>query len=508
MSTPQATDTSDEGFVAEIHTVAGTGSPGREGDGGPAVSAKLNKPLGVVVDAVGTVYFSDYHNHQIRKITTDGKISTVAGDGKGAYRGDNGPAASAQLFHPRELAVDGAGNLYVADGNNHRIRKITPDGAITTVAGTNGNGFSGDGGPATSARLDLPIGVAVDSTGALYIADHRNHRIRKVDTDGKINTIAGHKGAGFTGDGSPAASAQLSGPHGVTVDSAGNLYIADTGNQRIRKIAPDGTITTVAGSNGYGFKGDDGPATSAQLYTPVRVALDSTGALYIVDSSNHRIRKVAPDGTISTVAGSTGKGIAGDGGPAASAQLQNPYGLAVDCVDTLYIADHANHRIRKVTSQKMAGLPESGTVVSWANVRSRLRMGVYRESLKDGAPVHQSLPTPRPHQHWRLIPAGQADGDILYRIENTRSGKVLEVADARETTGAPVTQYAYGGTEAHHQHWKLIPAGPAGDTPRTYEIANHKSGLLLHTDTNAPTALTQHDANGDHRNRRWQLLPV
>ncbi|MEV7659608.1 RICIN domain-containing protein [Streptomyces anulatus] len=424
------------------------------------------------------------------------------------YRGDNGPAASAQLFYPRELAMDIAGNLYVADGNNHRIRKITPDGTITTVAGTNGKGFTGDGGPATSARLDLPLGVAVDSTGALYIVDAHNNRIRKVDTDGNISTIAGHKGAGFTGDGGPATSAQLSGPQGVTVDNAGNLNIADTGNHRIRKITSDGKIATIAGTTSKGFSGDGGPATSAQLDHPVRVVLDSTGSLYIVDAHNNRIRRVAPDGTISTVAGSTGKGFAGDGGPAASAQLQNPYGLAVDCVDTLYIADHANHRIRKVTSQKMAGLPESGTVVTWANVRSRLRVGVYRESLKDGAAVHQSLPTPRPHQRWRLIPAGQADGNILYRIENTRSGKVLEVTDARETTGAPVAQYTYGGSDAHHQHWKLIPTGPAGDTPRTYEIANHKSGLLLHTDTNAPAALTQQDANGDHRNRRWQLLPV
>ncbi|MFE9853176.1 RICIN domain-containing protein [Streptomyces sp. NPDC005576] len=508
MGTPEAGDTSGEDFVAQIFTVAGTGTPGREGDGGPAVSAKLDRPLGVVVDAFGTVYFSDFGNHQIRKITTDGKIGTVAGDGKGTYRGDNGPAASAQLYHPRELTLDSAGNLYVADGHNHRIRKITPDGTITTVAGTNGNGFTGDGGPATSARLDLPCGVAVDSAGDLYIADHRNHRIRRVAADGKISTIAGHRGAGFTGDGGPAASAQLNGPQGVTVDSADNLYVVDTGNHRIRKITPDGKITTVAGMNGYGVKGDGGPATSAQLYYPIRVVLDSTGALYIADSSNHRIRKVAPDGTISTVVGAAGKGFSGDGGPAASAQLQNPYGLAVDCVDTLYISDHANHRIRKITSEKMAGLPDSGAVVSWVNTRSKLRMGVYRESLKDGAAAHQSLASLRAHQKWRLIATGQADGEILYRIENVRSGKALEVTDAHETPGAPVAQRAYLGGDASHQQWRLITMSAETDTSRIYEIANHHSGLLLHAGTNAPTALTQQGTDGDHRNRQWQLLPA
>ncbi|MER7225900.1 RICIN domain-containing protein, partial [Streptomyces rubradiris] len=183
-------------------------------------------------------------------------------------------------------------------------------------------------------------------------------------------------------------------------------------------------------------------------------------------------------------------------------------GVAVDCVDALYIADYNNHRVRKVASVKLAGLPDAGTVVSWANVRSRLRMGVHQESTKDGAEVHQVLAVPRDHQRWRLIPTGQHDGAVLYRIENVRSGKVLEVAGAQERAGAVVAQRAYEGVDAHHQHWRLIPVGSATDTPRVFEIANHNSGLLLRVDTNARTPVKQHGSEGDHRGRQWQLLPV
>ncbi|WP_299542533.1 RICIN domain-containing protein, partial [uncultured Streptomyces sp.] len=212
--------------------------------------------------------------------------------------------------------------------------------------------------------------------------------------------------------------------------------------------------------------------------------------------------------TISTVAGTGTAGFGGDDGPATSAQLNSPFGLAVDCVDTLYIADYSNHRIRRIASEKMAGLPESGTVVSWANVRSRLRMGVLRESLKDGAEIQQSLASPRAHQRWRLIASGQDDGEVLYRIENVRSGKVLEVVGGGTVDGAVVAQRAYEGSDAEHQQWRLIPVGSVTDTRRIYEIANRNSGLLLRVDTNAPTVVKQYGAQGDHRDRQWQLLPV
>ncbi|RSS60879.1 hypothetical protein EF912_08355 [Streptomyces sp. WAC07061] len=509
MSTPQTANTDGEGFVPLIRTITGNGTRGFKGDGEAAVSAQLAHGFGIVVDRAGTIYFSDHGNHRVRKITVDGKVSTVAGSANGGrFAGDNAPAASAQLNWPRGVTVDATGNLYIADSNNHRIRKVTPDGTITTVAGAGTPGFDGDGGLATKARLNTPFAVAVDGDGALYIADYSNNRIRKVTPDGTITTVAGSATGGSRGDDGAATSAQLNRPHGVAVDGAGNLYIADSYNHRIRKVAPDGTITTAAGAGTPGSDGDGGLATKARINLPTDVAVDSTGALYIAEYSGHLVRKVAPDGTITTIAGTGTSGSGGDAGPAASAQLLNPLGLAVDGVDTLYITEYNGHRIRRIISEKMAGRPESGAVVSWANVRSRLCVGIHRESLKDGAPAHQSLASPRDHQKWRLIATGQADGEILYRIENVRSGKVLEVIDAQETAGAPTGQNSYKGSDASHQHWRLVPMSSETDTSRIYEIANHHSGLLLHADTTAPAALTQQSPDGDHRNRQWQLLPL
>ncbi|KUL55364.1 hypothetical protein ADL22_00230 [Streptomyces sp. NRRL F-4489] len=509
MSTAPEAAEGDENSTPQISTVLGTGQAGFTGDNGPAVAAQSKSPYGIAVDSTGTVYFSDYGNHRVRKITTDGKVSTVAGNGSAGPRGDNGPAASAQLNYPREVAVDSEGAVYIADDQNHRVRKVTPDGKISTVAGTGTAGFSGDGGPATAARLNRPFGVAVDSTGALYIAEYGNHRVRKVTADGNISTVAGTTSAGSNGDGGPAVSAQLNRPYGVAVDGAGVLYITEDGSHRVRKVTADGTICTVAGTGTAGFSGDGGPAASAQLNRALAVVVDSTGVLYIAEYNNHRVRKVTADGTISTVAGTGTAGSGGDGGPAASAQLNGPLGLAVDCVDTLYIIEYGGHRIRKIASAKMAGLPESGTVVSWGNVRSKLRMGVVGESLKDGAEIQQSLAARRDTQRWRLFVVGQdGDGEVLYRIENVRSGKVLEVVGGGTAVGAAVAQRDYEGADARHQQWRLIPVGSATDSERVYEIANGNSGLLLHVDTNARTVIKQHAADGDHRGRQWQLLPV
>ncbi|MFI7292020.1 RICIN domain-containing protein [Streptomyces anulatus] len=508
MSTPQAAATGGEDSAPRISTVAGTGVSGFAGENDAALSAQLKLPYGIAVDSTGTLYFSDYSNHRVRRVTTDGKISTVAGTGSAGYGGDGGPAATAQLNCPREVAVDSAGTVYVADAANNRIRKITTDGKISTVAGTGAAGSGGDNGPAASAQLNKPFGVAVDSTGALYIAEFGSHRIRRVTADGKITTFAGTGVAGSGGDGGPAGSAQLNTPYAVVMDRDDAVYIADSGNHRVRKVGSDGKISTVAGTGAAGFGGDDGPATAAKLNKPYGIVLDTTGTLYISEYANHRVRRVAVDGKISTVAGTGAAAFGGDDGPAAAAKLNSPFGLAVDCVDTLYIADHLNNRIRKIASERMAGLPESGTVVSWANVRSRLRMGVLRESLKDGAEIQQSLASPRSHQRWRLIASGQDDGDILYRIENVRSGKVLEVVGGGTVDGAVVAQRAYEGSDAEHQQWRLVPVGSLTDSPRVYEIANRNSGLLLRVDTNAPTVIKQYGAQGDHRDRQWQLLPV
>ncbi|MFF2861015.1 RICIN domain-containing protein [Streptomyces rubiginosohelvolus] len=252
------------------------------------------------------------------------------------------------------------------------------------------------------------------------------------------------------------------------MDAEGNLYIADRGNNRIRKITTDGKINTVAGTGSANYGGDGGPATSAQLNNPFATVLDSTGALYIADYGNHAVRRMTPDGEINTVAGTGTGGIEGDNGPATEAQLKNPAGVAVDCVDTLYVTDHNNNRVRKVASEMMAGLPASGAVVSWANVRSRLRMGVLRESVKDGAEIHQSLAAPRDHQRWRLVVAAQEDGDVLYTVENLRSGKFLEVVGAHGCDGGVVAQRDYEGDDAHHQQWRLIPVASVDGAPRTY----------------------------------------
>jgi sugar lactone lactonase YvrE len=331
-----------------ISTVAGNGTQDW-GDGGLATSARLYDPTGVAVDSGGNLYISEFNLNRIRKVTPSGTISTVAGDGKQGYRGDGGLATSAELCFPSGVAVDSGGNLYIADRGTNRIRKVTPSGTISTVAGNGNGGYSGDGGLATSAELYAPSGVAVDSGGNLYIAAPVANRIRKVTPSGTISTVAGNGIQGYSGDGGLATSAELYAPWGVAVDSGGNLYIADSGNERIRKVAPSGTISTVAGNGTLDYSGDGGLATSAELYQPYGVAVDSGGNLYIADSGNERIRKVAPSGTISTVAGNGTQGYSGDGGLATSAELSYPYGVAVDSGGNLYIADTGNDRIRMVT---------------------------------------------------------------------------------------------------------------------------------------------------------------
>ena len=335
-----------------ITTIAGTGEIGFSGDGGPATAARLDYPYGVALDGAGNLYIADrrwLYNNRIRKVDSTGTITTVAGTGEFGFSGDGGPATEAQLNRPSGVALDGAGNVYISDDYSQRIRRVDSTGTITTIAGTGEIGFSGDGGPATAARLDNPHDVAVDGAGNLYIADTYNYRIRKVDSTGTITTIAGTGERGFSGDGGPAVEAQLSLPYGVAVDGAGNLYIADIWNHRIRKVDSTGAITTVAGTGELSFSGDGGPATEAQLYYPLGVAVDGAGNLYIADTYNERIRRVDSTGTITTIAGTGERGFSGDGGPATAARLAFPRGVALDGAGNLYIADRLNHRIRKLT---------------------------------------------------------------------------------------------------------------------------------------------------------------
>ena len=420
-----------------ITTFAGTGEKGFSGDGGPATEAKLDWPTGVAVDSAGNVYIADRQNERIRKVDAEGVITTFAGSGSYNYEGGENdiPAAEASLSWPSGVAVDLDDHVYIADSYNNLIRKVDTDGIITTIAGS-GRVFGyfekpdedeiGDDGPATEAKLDWPIGVAVDADGNVYIADSVHQRIRKLTrmgTEYTITTIAGtgdegdEDGDGSIGDDGPATAAQLHGPTGVAVDADGNVYIADSGHNRIRKLSRMGTedeytIVTVAASEdagdgsaisaqlsaprgvaldadgnvyvadtgnnqihklvgedvmtvaGTGGLGDGGPATNARLLGPRGVVLLADGTLYITDTSNNRVRMVNPEGIITTFAGTGEQGDGGDGGPATSAQLRSPTGITTDSAGNVYIADTANHRVRKVDADGVittfAGTGEEG----------------------------------------------------------------------------------------------------------------------------------------------------
>ncbi|MEI6766500.1 MAG: T9SS type A sorting domain-containing protein [Bacteroidota bacterium] len=350
--------------VGYISTIAGTGIAGHSGDGGPATSAKLGITFGIVIDPAGNIIFADNGNNAIRKIAApSGIITKVAGtyytyNGTSwYYGGDGGLATSAYLAYPFGVALDTAGNIYVADNLNNVIRKITVStGIITTVAGDGSIFYNpwpwcGDGGPATSAQLNSPWGVAVDKAGNIFIADRDNNVIRKVTAStGIITTVAGNGTAGYSGNGGPATSASLNGPDGITLDSAENMYISDDYNNVIRKVTKStGIITTIAGTGTAGYSGDGGLATSAKLDDPsLGIAFDAAGNYYIADDGNHVIRKVtAATGIITTVAGNGIQGYSGDGGPATSAKLNGPEGVAVDALGNIYITDE-NNVIRKV----------------------------------------------------------------------------------------------------------------------------------------------------------------
>ena len=305
-------------------------------------------PVSVAVDGAGSLFLvAEELDAVLRLDVTTGVVTPVAGNGTAGFSGDGGLATSAQLNVPSGIAVDASGNLYIAEFLNQRIRKVS-NGVITTVAGNGTEGFSGDNGPATSAQLKGPIGVAVDSAGNLYIADSGNNRIRKV-SGGVITTVAGNGMRGCCEDDGPATRGLLRFPYRVAVDSTGNLYILDYGNNRIRKVS-NGVSTTVAGGSGLaGFSGDNAPAADALLCIPQGLAVDAAGDLYIADRGNSRVRKVS-NGVITTMAGNGTAGFSGDNGPATSAQVHLPLGLAVNAAGELYIADNLNGRIRKVSN--------------------------------------------------------------------------------------------------------------------------------------------------------------
>ena len=489
-----------------ISTAAGNGSPGYSGDGSPATAAALNIPEGVAVDPSGILYIADTFNNRIRAVALDGKIQTTAGTGVSSFSGDNGAPSSAALFLPADVATDSAGNLYIADFGNSRIRKVALDkiqtviggggdgsqtifdeavattiqlngptgvavdnsgdiyvaegsigtgtglavgdyrvwkinsaGVVSTAAGNGAESYSGDGGAATGAQLNNPTAMTFDAAGNLYVADKANHRVRKISPAGVISTAAGTGVAGYSGDGGPAIQAQLNSPQGLAADSDGNIYIADTGNNRIRKLQPDGTLLSIAGNGNGSYYGDGGPANAASLHSPHAIYFVSGYYLYIADTENQRIRELLPDGTITTVAGNGAQGPGGDGGPATAAQLNLPTGLTLDSAGNIYIADQGNNRVRVITTDgnisTVAGGPSLG--------------------LGDGGPATSaSLASPS------SVAVDRA-GNVY--IADTGHNRVREVSNGTITTLAGTGDCCYGGD-----------GGPA-----TSAQLNAPAGLLL-----------------------------
>lgn len=430
-----------------VTPVAGNGAPGFSGDRGSATAASLNGPEGVAADAAGNLYIADTFNQRVRMVTPSGIISTVAGSGAFGFKGDGGPGAAAAMILPTDVATDAAGNVYIADLGNSRIRKLA-GGKITTVAGNSSGPQVRDGLPATGVEFTGPTGVAVDADGNIYIAegsigsgsglDGGDFAVWKVAPNGIVSTAAGNGISNFSGDGGPAAAAQLNAPAGMVFDTAGNLYFADSRNHRVRKIATDGTITTVAGNALPGFSGDGGPANQAQLHTPTGLALDSAGNLYIADTGNNRIREVLANGTIGTLAGNGNAAYFGDGGSSVLAALHAPMGVAVDANGTVYIADTGTHRIRRVVSGVIDTVVSGLDAPLDVKTDNTGRLYIADDTLLVWAGgMLAAVPVPGPHGL-----AIDAAGNVY---ASTSDNRVVEVQGATVTTLAGTTLCCYAG---------------------------------------------------------------
>jgi serine/threonine protein kinase, bacterial len=450
-----------------ITTIAGNGIAGYSGDGGPALAAALNFPAGLALDAEHNLYIADRNNHRIRKVSPDGIITTVAGTGVPDFDGDDGPALEAQFNLPSDVEVGPNGDLYISDRSNHRIRKMDGGGIITTVAGVGVEGFGGDFGLAINAVLKFPFGISLDRKGNLYIADRGNNRVRKVDSRGIITTIAGDSMHSFGGDYGPATYSNLAYPTDVVVDAEDNIYIADRNNNRIRKIDRQGVITTLMGIGKTEFNGDNEIAPETSLHLPFAMAIHPDQKLVVVDRTHFRVRSVGlKNYTVTTVAGNGKSLFKGDGGPGRGATLNTPSGIVIDSHNNILFADLQHHRIRK--------LAPDGIISTFA--------GNGREGNEgNGGPALSAalfMPSTIAIDH----------EDNLYVVHRLGNGWVLRKVDARGT----ITHFAGNG-----QQGSSGDEGPAVEASfyTISDIATDKSGNVYISDATS-RSIRKIDKNG------------
>jgi hypothetical protein len=404
------------GAAGDISTVAGTGVAAFAAADGVALSATLNEPSGVGATDDGGYLIADMKNHVVRRVSPSGSMTLVAGTGVQGYDGDGVPATTARLFHPTSAEPTADGGILIADSGNQRIRKVAADGMITTVAGDGTSGFSGDGGQAAAAQLRDPSSAVPTPDGGFLVADTLNDRIRKVSAAGTISTVAGTGAPGYSGDDGSATSASLKGPTDVAITRDGGFLIVDSSNDRVRKVSAVGVITTVAGDGTSAYAGDDGPATSASLARPNGVVEAGDGTIFIADGANQRVRRVTTSGTISTVAGTGTQGSAGDGGPASAAEFDNPADVSVTPAGSLLVADRKNHRIRLV-EDVVAPTPTATPTPT---------------PTPDVAPSPPVIPSPEPEVQPEPVQAAAGPGTPTVIIEEPAIGNPAEQAPALE----------------------------------------------------------------------------
>jgi len=460
---------SEKTFAQNIYTFAGIdGTNGYTGDDSLATTAEISSPAQLASSSTGIIYFADNVNNVVRMVNTSGIITTFAGTGAAGYSGDGGVATAAKLRGPVGVAVDAAGNVYITDNRNNVVRKVSTTGIISTIAGTSTAGYAGDGGAATAAQLSRPVGIAVDASSNVFIADARNEVVRKINTAGIISTIAGNNTPGYSGDGSPATGAQLFAPQGIAVSTSGNLYIADARNNVIRMVNTSGIISTFAGTGTPGHAGDGGAATAALLYFPYDVKLDGSGNVFIADSSN-TVRMINTSNIISGYAGTGVAGYSGDGGPATAAKMTGTVGLAIDPSNNVYISTPGNNVIRRV------GAPISGIYITSNKGADTLCIGSV--TTFTATPIAATTP----HYQWKqngvnvgtdnplFTPVSLATGDrISCSLVTTPGGHTLAISNnlrldslPRPGTLSGPTTYCVGAT-VNVMDLGGPPPGPGG----------------------------------------------